>query len=398
MGGTNFWGGSKEDDCFLAPSFDDKILEVVAVFGSVQMAASRLINLQHHRIAQCQSIQINILGNFELTKYLNSSILSINLSGDEGVPVQVDGEAWIQPPGMIRIFHKNRVQMLCRSRSLENSLKTWQEKQSHRNSISISREQTSFTSEFTSASDCWFSERETYLLLNFIECVSTLVKYVKFLIISHPSLQPDLYAVASRTADFLEAIHPGGKILEGPHLRMQLTELVNASRKLYEESCELLRERSHSLIMREDLETKLSVALANMEMELRKCNVQKGEDGALKVYLNTLAPNEDIDHRKKSKPFWLRFRTNKDQQPSSSGGSKPHQSCEREKVTNWGVNEVITWLDTMQLSEYIDSFIKNDIRGKELLTLARRDLKDLGVTKVGHVKRILQAIKDLNTN
>lgn len=33
MGGTNFWGGTKEDDSFLAPSFDDKILEVVAVFG-----------------------------------------------------------------------------------------------------------------------------------------------------------------------------------------------------------------------------------------------------------------------------------------------------------------------------------------------------------------------------
>lgn len=63
MGGTNFWGGKKEDDCFLAPSFDDRILEVVAVFGSVQMAACRLINLQHHRIAQCQSVQINILGN-----------------------------------------------------------------------------------------------------------------------------------------------------------------------------------------------------------------------------------------------------------------------------------------------------------------------------------------------
>lgn len=64
MGGTNFWGGRKEDDCFLAPSFDDRILEVVAVFGSVQMAACRLINLQHHRIAQCQSVQINILGKY----------------------------------------------------------------------------------------------------------------------------------------------------------------------------------------------------------------------------------------------------------------------------------------------------------------------------------------------
>lgn len=65
-------------------------------------------------------------------------------------------------------------------------------------------------------------------------------------------------------------------------------------------------------------------------------------------------------------------------------------------VASWGTQEVATWLETLQLSEYIDSFVKNDIRGRELLTLARRDLKDLGVTKVGHVKRILQAIKDLS--
>lgn len=75
-GGINFWGGTKEDNVsvchiqrnsdsanrslifisitqnFGAPSFDDKKLEVVAVFGSMQMAVSRVINLQHHRIAQ----------------------------------------------------------------------------------------------------------------------------------------------------------------------------------------------------------------------------------------------------------------------------------------------------------------------------------------------------------
>uniref|UniRef100_A0A8C8XLH9 Diacylglycerol kinase n=1 Tax=Panthera leo TaxID=9689 RepID=A0A8C8XLH9_PANLE len=51
-GGTNFWGGTKEDDIFAAPSFDDKILEVVAIFDSMQMAVSRVIKLQHHRIAQ----------------------------------------------------------------------------------------------------------------------------------------------------------------------------------------------------------------------------------------------------------------------------------------------------------------------------------------------------------
>lgn len=47
--------------------------------------------------AQCRTVKISILG-------------------DEGVPVQVDGEAWIQPPGYIRIVHKNRAQTLTRDR------------------------------------------------------------------------------------------------------------------------------------------------------------------------------------------------------------------------------------------------------------------------------------------
>ncbi|XP_045695131.1 diacylglycerol kinase eta isoform X4 [Phyllostomus hastatus] len=109
-GGTNFWGGTKEDDIFAAPSFDDKILEVVAVFDSVQMAVSRVIKLQHHRIAQCRTVKITIFG-------------------DEGVPVQVDGEAWVQPPGIIKIVHKNRAQMLTRDRAFESTLKSWEEKQ-----------------------------------------------------------------------------------------------------------------------------------------------------------------------------------------------------------------------------------------------------------------------------
>lgn len=48
-------------------------------------------------LAQCRTVKISILG-------------------DEGVPVQVDGEAWIQPPGYIRIIHKNRAQTLTRDR------------------------------------------------------------------------------------------------------------------------------------------------------------------------------------------------------------------------------------------------------------------------------------------
>lgn len=109
----------------------------------------------------------------------------------QGVPIQVDGEAWVQPPGIIRIIHKNRAQMLCRNRSLEMSLKSWHEKQ-RQHSISISREHTSNMSDSTTTAGATsaaslpsglMSERESYLLLNFIECASSLVSIIinKFL-------------------------------------------------------------------------------------------------------------------------------------------------------------------------------------------------------------------------
>lgn len=87
----------------------------------------------------------------------------------------------------------------------------------------------------------------------------------------------------------------------------------------------------------------------------------------------------------------MRFRS------SAAGSNQNTISTTRETVANWGVTEVVTWLETMQLGEYVETFTRNDVRGKELLTLTRRDLKELGIIKVGHVKRILQACKDLNS-
>uniref|UniRef100_A0A8C5BJZ5 Diacylglycerol kinase n=1 Tax=Gadus morhua TaxID=8049 RepID=A0A8C5BJZ5_GADMO len=211
-GGTNFWGGTKEDDTFSAPSFDDKILEVVAVFGSMQMAVSRVINLQHHRIAQCRQVKITILG-------------------DECVPVQVDGEAWLQPPGFIRIVHKNRTQTLTRDRAFESTLKSWEDKQR-----------------------CEFR--------------------------APPPLSPP------------QPVTPPPP-LSPPH-----PEVLS---------------------------------------------------------------DEQLAHI----------------------------------MERWGTLEVGAWLERLCLQEYKEIFIRHDVQGAELLLLERRDLKDLGVTKVGHMKRILQGIREL---
>ncbi|KAK6644849.1 hypothetical protein RUM43_001122 [Polyplax serrata] len=370
MGGTNFWGGKEEDDCFLAPSFDDKILEVVAVFGSVQMAASRLINLQHHRIAQCQMVQINVLG-------------------DEGVPIQVDGEAWIQPPGVIRIIHKNRMQMLCRNRTLENCLKSWEEKQKQSQQVQTQQltleSQTITTNSQSSSSGVetifppLLTDEESRLLIGFIEVTTTLVKCVQLVTISHSTLDRELYDLAAKTTTSLENVHPGGKILEGHQLRPKVTDLVNSAKDLYEEACCVLRDKGTCLKLREDMEGKLNTALADMEIELRKCSID--ENGL--VGLHHIFEQSGANRGRGRGLFWLKL--------------KRHGNQRQREVASWGVAEVSQWLESLQLPEYIESFAKNDIRGKELIALARRDLKDLGVTKVGHVKRILQAIRDLNT-
>ena len=53
-------------------------------------------HISHSSCVQCRTVKIKIT--------------------HEPVPIQVDGEAWMQPPGYIKIVHKNRAQMLVRDR------------------------------------------------------------------------------------------------------------------------------------------------------------------------------------------------------------------------------------------------------------------------------------------
>uniref|UniRef100_A0A8C1WGW0 Diacylglycerol kinase n=1 Tax=Cyprinus carpio TaxID=7962 RepID=A0A8C1WGW0_CYPCA len=178
-GGTNFWGGTKEDDTFTAPSFDDKILEVVAVFGSMQMAVSRVINLQHHRIAQCRTVKITILG-------------------DEGVPVQVDGEAWIQPPGYIRILHKNRTQTLTRDRAFENTLKSWEDKQ--RGEIPRLVSQHASQPEIV-------SEEETAQISLFGQAAGALIHSIRDVAQSHHTIEQELAHAVNASSKAMDLVY-----------------------------------------------------------------------------------------------------------------------------------------------------------------------------------------------
>ena len=56
---------------------------------------------------------------------------------------------------------------------------------------------------------------------------------------------------------------------------------------------------------------------------------------------------------------------------------------------------VAKWLRDLGLEQYAPAFRDNDIDGKVLRRLTGDDLRDLGVTSIGHRRRLLDAIATL---
>lgn len=61
-------------------------------------------------------------------------------------------------------------------------------------------------------------------------------------------------------------------------------------------------------------------------------------------------------------------------------------------VESWSVDEVCNWLVDIGLGSYCHIFQENEIIGEHLGDLSRDDLKDLGITKIGHLKTFQQKL------
>ena len=58
--------------------------------------------------------------------------------------------------------------------------------------------------------------------------------------------------------------------------------------------------------------------------------------------------------------------------------------------------DVRTWLEDHGLGQYAEAFASNDVDAEVLRTLTADDLKELGVTSLGHRKKLLAAIAELD--
>uniref|UniRef100_A0A914VCX3 SAM domain-containing protein n=1 Tax=Plectus sambesii TaxID=2011161 RepID=A0A914VCX3_9BILA len=102
---------------------------------------------------------------------------------------------------------------------------------------------------------------------------------------------------------------------------------------------------------------------------------------------STGSGKSETTHRNKSRfAQWLRNKWK---------GRRARTTSWCDEVNTWMIDDVGAWLSSISLSQYRENFAAHEVTGKELLKLERSDLKDLGVTKVGHLKRIQSAINEL---
>ncbi|NWH56164.1 DGKD kinase, partial [Geococcyx californianus] len=378
-GGINFWGGTKEDNNFGAPSFDDKKLEVVAVFGSIQMAVSRVINLQHHRIAQCRVVKITI-------------------RGDEGVPVQVDGEAWIQPPGIIKIQHKNRAQMLTRDRAFESTLKSWEDKQKGESYRAATRPRLSSQQSME-----YLTEEESSLLQQVSQVAETLIARIHEAAKAHKAVEQELaHAVNTSSLALSEALSNKAAGTSEFLSRNAAVEVVLSIKELYSETRAFLEGKAVS----GGLESTLNPAMEGPKPsagtsgsrsragngpcppQLDSPQEEEALHGPLSVLGQELQRLLDI--------HWLGPIAHPAEEVGESAGSankgsfklrlnipkprKDKDKVQKQKANSvvpgkWGSEEVAAWLEALGLGEYRDIFVRHDIQGSELILLERRDLK-----------------------
>ncbi|KAB0396542.1 hypothetical protein E2I00_006750, partial [Balaenoptera physalus] len=316
-GGTNFWGGTKEDD----------------------MAVSRVIKLQHHRIAQCRTVKISILG-------------------DEGVPVQRSGND--RPSRVITVESWS-----CRPSGPNLGLRS---------------------SEVT----------HRLPLFGLMRAVSP--SSIREIAQSHRDVEQELAHAVNASSKSMDRVYGRPRTTEGLSCSFVL-EMVNNVRALRSETELLLAGKLALQQLDPPQKERLTAALVEMGQQLRKladtpwlCQpVEPGEEEERRVFLAPCLCGRgvaevlvnrgltltnvmlDLSKRSRSGKFRLvtkfkKEKNNKNREARSSLGAPVHL---------WGTEEVAAWLEHLSLCEYKDIFTRHDIRGSELLHLERRDLKVL---------------------
>ena len=91
----------------------------------------------------------------------------------------------------------------------------------------------------------------------------------------------------------------------------------------------------------------------------------------------------------------VQFTAELSQQGGGGGKTTAERPFQQKAVNTWGCEDVLDWLDSLDMSQYKPSFARNGVDGQRLQALERNDYIELGVTQVGHRMDLQRSIKRL---
>ncbi|KAI9698787.1 MAG: Adaptor for signal transduction [Candelina mexicana] len=81
--------------------------------------------------------------------------------------------------------------------------------------------------------------------------------------------------------------------------------------------------------------------------------------------------------------------------PTTFGDFGHGHSSPRTLITQWTAEEVINFVSNLGLQQYTEIFLDNEIVGEALIALKHEELKEMGITSVGHRLTILKSVYDV---
>ncbi|GLD46051.1 diacylglycerol kinase delta isoform X1, partial [Lates japonicus] len=191
--------------------------------------------------------------------------VKITILGDEGVPVQVDGEAWIQPPGYIKIIHKNRTQTLTRDRAFESTLKSWEDKQK----CEFPRTPPPQPPQPPLSSQPEIvSEEEASLVSEFGQAAGALIRSIREVAQSHHSLEQELAHAVNASSKAMDVVYANSKS-SGALSCSVVVQMVSNVKALLSET-ELLLTGKMSMQLDPPQQEQLNAALNSVAQQLRR--------------------------------------------------------------------------------------------------------------------------------
>ncbi|KAI9810532.1 MAG: Adaptor for signal transduction [Pycnora praestabilis] len=81
--------------------------------------------------------------------------------------------------------------------------------------------------------------------------------------------------------------------------------------------------------------------------------------------------------------------------PTSYGNFGAGLSSPRGLITDWTAEECVDFVSSLGLSQYSDAFIENEIVGEALIAIKHDELKEMGMSSVGHRLTVLKNVYDV---